>query len=281
MMSRGLGRMVLVSDRADEVRPEVEGHDVEPLAVCCGDVTIAVELHRLGGSGRALVCFIPGGTTDPSRTRPITSPWERQQLRALALIGCDGLTLNFPGVGQSSGNLADNTLERRGEWIEAVLHAAAASQRRGPLILVGCSMGAHVAALLTRRMAISGLALVAPAAYGSNAVDKHFGASFAAEIRRAGSWHSSPAFAALTHYAGPVLLLLPERDGVIPRLVTASYEAAAGPGSDIVWLRGATHQMLSSDRPEDHRARDVTCDHVAQLATRARAHAETLPQLPT
>jgi len=195
-------------------------------------------------------------------------------MRALARIGCDGLTLNFPGVGQSPGDLADNTLERRGDWIEAVLRAAVPDP--GPLILVGCSMGAHVAALLTRRLAISGLALVAPAAYGREAGDKPFGARFAAEIRRPGSWHDSPAFAALRDYPGPVLLLLPELDEVIPPPLTGRYQVAAGPRGDIVWLLGASHRMLSSDRPEDARAREVTCHQIAQLATQARAYAGTL-----
>ena len=244
----------------------MRGHQVRRLALRCDGATLAAELHTLGGSGtRTLVCFIPGGTTDPSRSRPITSPWEHQQLGALAAAGCDGLTLNFPGVGQSAGNLADNTLERRGRWIEAALAAAAAPSGTTPVVLVGCSMGAHVAALLTTTLPIRALALVAPAAYGAAAVDEPFGPRFAAAIRRAGSWCDSPAFGALRRFSGPVLLLLPADDAVIPRPVTAAILGAAG-DADVVWLRGAAHRVLSSPAPADRRAREEICGRIARLA---------------
>jgi hypothetical protein len=49
MTARGPGRMnsAWFSDGpAPADGPDKERHDVQELAVCCGDVTIAVELHR-------------------------------------------------------------------------------------------------------------------------------------------------------------------------------------------------------------------------------------------
>lgn len=250
-------------ERADELR-----HEVHRYAVACGPV-LAVELHRVGGSGRTLVCFVPGGTTDPQRKRPVTSAWEHQQLRELELLGCDGLTLNFAGVGRSSGELIDNTLARRGRWIGEVLEAVAPRGWRGPLVLVGCSMGAHVAALLARQVSACALVLVAPAAYGPAAQELPFSPQFRDVIRRPLSWRCSPAFAAVSRFPGEVLLLLPERDAVIPAEVTRLYQVAAGATAS-VWLPGASHRMLSSSRPEDHRARGLVCAQIAGVASRAQ-----------
>lgn len=248
----------------------VVGHDVQRLSVACGPVTLAAELHTLGPPGRPLVCFVPGGTIDPRRERPITSAWEREQLSALAGADCDGLTMNFPGVGSSGGELADNTLRRRRRWIEQLLETAVPRAGRGPLVLVGCSMGAHVAALLAETLDVRALALVAPAAYGADAEDAPFGPSLSASIRRPGAWRESPAFAAIRRYRGPVLLLLPEHDEVIPPGVASAYAQAAGPRAQVVSLPAATHRMLSSSRPPDVAARSEICRRIAQLASRAQ-----------
>jgi len=243
-------------------------HAVQRLDVPAGRVSLAVELHTLGAQARPLVCFVPGGATDPGRTRPITSPWELRQIRHLAGAGCDALTLNFPGIGHSRGELADNTLRRRGGWVAAAIAAADARIRRGPLVLVGCSMGAHVAALLSDELPVSALALVAPAAYGADAADEPFGPALRACIRRPGSWRDSPAFAAVRRFEGDVLLLLPERDAVIPAGVTEGYARAAGDSAVTVSLREASHHMLRSGRAIDRRAREEVCRRVAWLASR-------------
>lgn len=260
---------------ADRATRTTVRHAVRRLDLPIAGVTLAAELHVLGGEDRPLVCFVPGGATDPARVRPVTSPWERQQLGHLARAGCDALTLNFPGVGRSTGELSDNTLRRRRRWLAALL-ARAGAGRRGPLVLVGCSMGAHVAVLLSREVDVAALALVAPAAYGPGAEDEPFGAPLRAYIRRPGSWRDSPAFAALEAFAGDALLLLPTDDDVIPAGVTAAWVRSARDAT-IVWLPGASHHVLRSERPVDARAREDVCARISALA---RAAAEPSPARP-
>jgi pimeloyl-ACP methyl ester carboxylesterase len=244
-------------------------HRVESLRVACGSLSLAAEHHGLGGERRTLVCFVPGGAIDPARERPVTSAWEGQQLSALAAAGCDGLTLNFPAIGSSSGALSDNTLARRGVWVAEILEAAVPRGERGQLVLVGTSMGAHVAAVCAARLGAARLVLVAPAAYGAAAVDAPFGRALRRVIRAPESWGDSPAFAAVRDFEGPLLMLLPELDAVIPAGVTRCYRAADG-DARAIGLEGAGHRMLSGERPADRRARAVVCREIARFAAGPR-----------
>lgn len=253
-------------------------HHVQRLDVPMAGCRVASELHLLAGANLPLVCFIPGGAIDPRRGRPITSRWETQQLAALAAVPSNGLTFNFPGVGHSDGELADNTLNQRTRWVRTVLHDATAKGATGPLVLVGCSMGAHTAAILTDALPVAALVLVAPAAYGRHTLDAPFGPAFTAAIRAPGSWRDSPAFAAAARYQGRRLLLLPEHDDVIPTGVTSAYTRAITPPGHRLQLPGASHHMLSSDRPEDHLARHTVCQTIAGLVSELNGHHDPTPR---
>lgn len=119
-------------------------------------------LHRPGrdGTGPGLL-WLPGFRS------------EMTSLKATALDGwgaAQGLAVtrfDYSGHGQSEGRFEDGTIGRWLDEAHAVLHALTS----GPQVLVGSSMGGHIALLLLRRLQregvardrVAGLVLVAPA----------------------------------------------------------------------------------------------------------------------
>ena len=239
-------------------------HTVREMRVDVGIGVIVADLHTLAPANDGpLAVFIPGGGLDPDRTRPTTALWERAQLAALATAGVEGLTFNFPGIGRSLGRIADNTLNRRGEWVNTLVTATRTIIGERPLILVGCSMGGHVAATIAPGLVAARCVLVAPAAYGAHAVDEPFGPRFSAALRRPSAWADSPAFAAAAAWREKSSLIIPDRDETIPLPVTQAYERSIRDGGTTLVLRGASHGFLRGDTPEDEIARGKLRSHLA------------------
>ena len=103
------------------------------------------------------------------------------------------------------------------------------------LSIVGNSMGGHIAIRVAERLQAEGfgmkkLVLTSPAAYSSNAENKHFGPEFSAALRE-GGLETSPALSGLQRFiegGGQVMLSWVESDRPIPQAVKDAYDSVVG-----------------------------------------------------
>jgi pimeloyl-ACP methyl ester carboxylesterase len=171
-----------------------------------------------------------------------------------AARGHHALALDFSGHGESTGHLAELSLRRRRDQAAGAVAEVFGAER--PLVLVGFSMsGQTVADLLALYGSrVAALALCAPGIYGRAAWDVPFGDGFTELIRRPVSWRDSRALESYGSFAGRALLVVPERDEVIPEEVTWLLRTALAARAELSVLRlaGAGHALGQwlSERPQ-------------------------------
>jgi alpha-beta hydrolase superfamily lysophospholipase len=123
---------------------------------------ISVRHTAAGASGATGLFWLPGFMSDMSATKATAvAQW--------ALMHGLGATLfDYSGHGISEGLFIDGTI---GRWLEEAA-AVFVSATAGPQVIIGSSMGGHIALLLVRKLArenpeyatlIKGLVLIAPA----------------------------------------------------------------------------------------------------------------------
>jgi len=136
--------------------------------------------RRLEGRG-ATVVWLGGFRSDMSGTKAqALADWA-------ARAGRPFLRFDYSGHGESAGDFAEGTI---GRWREDAL-AVIDELARGPLILVGSSMGGWLACLaaLARPERVSGLVLIAPAAdFTETLMWPALGDEARAAIERDGLW---------------------------------------------------------------------------------------------
>lgn len=169
-----------------------------------------------------------------------------------------GVAFDFSGHGESSGRIEELSLERRRRQAESVLAVANPVQRL-PVLAIGFSMsGQTVCDLISRKVNnIRAALLGCPAVYSEEARHLEFGLSgFTAVLRRENSWRESTAFAALSDFTGPVMVVRPPVDTVIPLAVTEQILRSCPPVAEDVVLDGATHEIYQwlDERPGQRRA---------------------------
>jgi len=113
-------------------------------------------------AGGAWVVFLGGFKSDMTGSKAgALARWAAEK-------GAGCLRLDYSGHGRSEGRFEDGTLTR---WLEEA-RALVEAQTQGPVVLVGSSMGGHIALLLLRQLMaeapeeaqrIAGLVLIAPA----------------------------------------------------------------------------------------------------------------------
>lgn len=144
--------------------------------------------------------------------------------RALNERGVPTVCFDYIGHGQTGGELLGSSLHERTEQAAAVIRHAA----QEPLILIGASMSAHTAVLLTRMFQVDHLVLMVPAIYTSRAYRLPFGPEFSAAIRVPESWRDSDIWDILSEFRGNLLIIAAEQDDIIPReLVERIYDSAS------------------------------------------------------
>lgn len=176
-----------------------------------------LSLHGAGPSGKDRVAYI---------------------CEFLQLQNVESLVFDFSGHGESTGILRESSLRRRASQAEAAYDFAP----NLPNILVGTSMGAHIALMLMASHKFSHLILFCPALYGDDVVDIPFDEKFTNAIRQPGSFENSSALEGLCEFEGKTLLFMGTEDKIIPPRVVELYEnARRGKDHKTVWLEGCEH----------------------------------------
>ena len=106
-------------------QPEIQFLDIESLKIAYR--------HRRGGS--TTLVFFPGYASDMDGTKALALDAFAEQ-RGLSMLRFD-----YSGTGSSSGSFEDGTLDR---WLAEALRLVD-SLTKGPLVLVGSSMGGWIA----------------------------------------------------------------------------------------------------------------------------------------
>ena len=128
---------------------------------------VALSLHGAGPAGRERISYLA---------------------EHLASTGSSLFCFDFAGHGESTGQLTESSLSRRSYQAAAALRVI----DRRPTVLIGTSMGGHVAASVLTATAPDFLVLFCPALYGDDSTDLPFDEQFTAAIRKPSSFeHSS------------------------------------------------------------------------------------------
>ncbi|MFJ5231031.1 alpha/beta hydrolase [Kitasatospora sp. NPDC088391] len=186
------------------------------------------------------------GNGSRARNLPLVEDFARAGHRALAF--------DFSGHGDSTGTLGALSLERR--FVQAH-HVVREFADTGPVVLVGFSMSGHTIADLVGalREQVSTVVLAAPAAYAPEAWKLPFDSGFTDILRHPNSWQRSNAYGLLADFPGRAVLVVPERDEVIPPGVTFRIENALRQRTDFTRLTfpGSTHKLglWLAEHPED------------------------------
>ncbi|MEU6389317.1 alpha/beta fold hydrolase [Streptomyces sp. NPDC046939] len=198
-----------------------------------GERLAATKITGAGGADPAILSLHGlGPTTTRHRTRYL--------LDELADHGHTCLTFDFSGNGDSTGELARSTLRRR--RAETLAAADRLDPTRPPVIL-GTSMGAHLAAWTVPELRPRCLMLFCPATYPAHAADLPFDGNLPRPARHP----DSPAYAALAEFEGSLLIVGARQDQVCPPEVIEGYLDAArrARSVEVVWLDGCDHFVHS------------------------------------
>lgn len=144
--------------------------------------------------------------------------------KRLAKDGIDSAAFDFIGHGETGGNLQESSLKNRTEQAVAVVKHLSL---KAPLSVVGRSMSGYTAIKLTEALEVGLLVLIAPAVYMPQAYSVNFGEEFSKKIRATKSWENSDAWPILSRFKGNLLVIVAEKDEVIPEeVVKRIYNSA-------------------------------------------------------
>ncbi|MFE7512764.1 alpha/beta hydrolase [Streptomyces sp. NPDC057540] len=194
-----------------------------------GERLAATRTTGAGGEGPEILALHGLGTT-------ATRHRARYLLDAWAAHGHGSLTFDFSGNGDSTGELTRSTLRRRRA---ETLAAARWLDGPRPPVVMGTSLGAHLAAWTVRELRPRALVLFCPATYPAGAADLPFDGS----LVRPENHPDSPAYAALREFDGDLLIFGARQDQVCPPGVIEGYLAHAdrARSAEVVWLEGCDH----------------------------------------
>lgn len=139
--------------------------------------------------------------------------------KTLLHLGYGSLSLDFIGHGETGGSLIGYSLQDRLNQVVLLLESVHDDPRSKPLSIIGFSMGAYIATLLTNKFNVERLGLMIPAMYSPLAFDIPFGPGFSKVIRAERSWCHSDGFDVIRNFKGSLLVVSAEKDEVIPREV--------------------------------------------------------------
>jgi pimeloyl-ACP methyl ester carboxylesterase len=230
------------------------------------DFTVTTDEHRLAATLVAPEAGVPPDVITLHGLGPTASRHTvRYLLDDLTRHGHGSCCFEFSGNGDSTGVLTESSLRRR--RAEALAAARALDPARPPVV-IGTSMGAHLAAWLVPELRPRGLVLFCPAAYPAHATDQRFDAGFA----RPGNHPDAPAFAGIRDFRGDLLIVAAREDRVVPADVVDGYldNAVDARSREVIWLDGCDH-FVHRWLPSRPQTRDRVFDAMLRVVTADQA----------
>lgn len=172
----------------------------------------------------------------------------------LAERGIGSLAISFPGLGMSSGDVAENTLELRAKIgstaIDYLFTTYQVNARR--LVLWGTSMGADAAIKNGLFFDAKVVILHGGAVYHEKTFDKKFNGDFSAAIRTY-PWSESVVFDIIREYQGRICAIYGERDIVVPLDIRNAVEKVLKieSGDSFEVIPEAVHDYLTKKNERD------------------------------
>jgi pimeloyl-ACP methyl ester carboxylesterase len=206
-----------------------------------------MELTLAAGDEKLAVTAVGPGPPTVLHLHGLGPAASRQTIRYLLdpLAGDEfgGLTFDFSGNGDSTGEYLRGTL--RGRLAETL----AVGRLLGPEpVLMGSSMGAHLAACAVPELRPRALIFFAPAAYRADAVDVPFSqyrahAPDSETAVRPGDYADSPAYRGMESFTGDLLIVAGTEDEVVPAAVVDGYRrhARQARSTTVIQLDGCDH----------------------------------------
>jgi len=181
----------------------------------CGNETISCAIDYADGKISPSVINLHGaGPSDKSSALYL--------LNEIQNTGKTILRFDYPGQGQSSGDMKYSSLRKRYTQTKAILEHF---DLKDNLTVIGTSMGGYIASHLTKEYDVANLILFCPAAYTVKAWDVAFGSGFAEIIRSPGSFLETDIGNILADFSGNALFFIGSRDEIIPQPVVDMYKA--------------------------------------------------------
>ena len=131
----------------------------------------------------------------------------------LSQRGISMLAFDQSGAGKDAEHIKQSSLQARVEESKYAIEHFAAKE---DLTIYGSSMGGEVAIRMTEFFPIKTLILFCPAIYDEAAFGVKFGEGFTDIIRMSESWKKSHAPKLLEKFTGKLLIVIGEKDEVIP-----------------------------------------------------------------
>ena len=157
-------------------------------------------------------------------------------LERLAALGHSSIRFEFSGNGDSTGTLENTNLRTRLNEGAAAVELLPATVRP---VLIGTSMGGHIAASLIAAVKPKVLILFCPAAYPQEALEVNFGSG----LPRPDNYENSSAFAGIRAFRGNLLIIGARNDQVVASRVIEKYlrEAVLARSKQVIWLDDCDH----------------------------------------
>ncbi len=195
------------------------------------------------------IIFLPGGGKTIGNER--FKNWQDKLIDEEVV----SVSLDFSGVGLSSGDLTKQTLEKRIKEAECVTRWIVDKYPNIPITVLGVSMGGYVALGLVEKLenVFNKVILQVPAAYSRKAHNLNFDDNFTKELRTLNSWNDSYSFYWWKNFKGKKLLIANERDEVIPYDIIERYRRIGEDGSNfsLATILGASHNVFGDKRLSD------------------------------
>lgn len=219
--------------------------------------------YKAEGQEKAAIFILGGGANLPHKDAYYPA-WQRK----LAQEGISSFSFDFRGVGETKEILSATNISSR---IEDARTAFATFQpnTNSKIYLLGISMGGPVAIALAESAKPSGIILIVPAAYSTEAHHKNFGPDFSTAIRKPHNWDHSPDFELLQEYQGKVLLAYAGEDKIVPKEIYSMYSDIVNKKGEILVIPNVEHSFMRKSDPESIHAQEILHEHLVNFVTRS------------
>jgi pimeloyl-ACP methyl ester carboxylesterase len=153
---------------------------------------------------------------------------------------------DFRGVGESEGTFEEGSLNNRLADAKAAVEELSKYCSLENIVVIGCSMGGHVAVRLVNiKPQIRTLILLYAGIYGEEAESKLLNDTFTQVLRKKQSWKDSPVFKILENYTGKILVIYGRKDTIIPKELKNILRILVKVKGKYIELKDAGHLILS------------------------------------